>query len=351
MSDGPKVYLVRAGKSGEDEEYVLEHNTLVIGFIDVPSLASVTDYEGVYKVVDAAAPGAKPRAVGNRAGQLWAFAVAMQTNDLVVMPRKGTAQIAIGKVTGPYAFSRIGAASRHTRPVQWLRTDIPRTAFGRDLLNSFGAFMTVCNISRNDAEHRVAAVLAGQPDPGQTEEAVLPGAPTPTAVMVEPDDVPDLALQAHDQIVAHIQKNFRGHALAELVDAVLIADGWVTKLSPPGPDGGVDILGGRGPLGLDAPRLCVQVKSSAMPADVTIYRTLQGTMQTFKAEQGLLVCWGGFNKAVVSEARQGHFAVRLWESRDLVEAVYRTYEKLPAEIQAELPLKRVWMLVPEDDEA
>ena len=59
---------------------------------------------------------------------------------------------------------------------------------------------------------------------------------------------------------------------------------------------------------------------------------------------------GGFNKVVLKEARQGHFMVRLWDSRDLVEAVYRTYERLPAEIQAELPLKRTWMLVREDSE-
>jgi len=131
----------------------------------------------------------------------------------------------------------------------------------------------------------------------------------------------------------------------------LRADGWVTKASPPGADGGVDILGGRGSLGLDAPRLCVQVKSQNTPCDVTVLRTLQGTMQTFKAEQGLLVCWGGFNKAVLTEARQSHFSVRLWNSGELVDAIYRTYERLPAEIQADLPLKRSWMLVPEDGEA
>lgn len=74
-------------------------------------------------------------------------------------------------------------------------------------------------------------------------------------------------------------------------------------------------------------------------------------MQTFNAEQGLLVAWGGFNKAVTAEAKQGYFAVRLWESRDLVEAIYRNYERLPAEIQAKLPLERVWMLVPEEREA
>ena len=79
-----------------------------------------------------------------------------------------------------------------------------------------------------------------------------------------------------------------------------------------------------------------------------MYRTLQGTMQTFNAEQGLLVCWGGFNKGVEREARQGHFTVRLWDSKQLVNAIYRNYERLPAEVQAELPLKQMWILVPED---
>jgi restriction system protein len=208
----------------------------------------------------------------------------------------------------------------------------------------------VCTITRNNAEERVAAVLAGKPDPGYV---LAPGKPPKGGTTADDGEAQghDLALAANDQIVAHIQSRFHGHALAKLVDAVLAADGWSTKLSPPGPDGGIDIFAGRGPFGLDAPRLCVQVKSQNSPADVTVYRTLQGAMQSYKAEQGLLVCWGGFNKVVLNEARQGHFTVRLWESRDLVEAIYRTYDKLPAEIQAELPLKRVWMLVQEGDNA
>jgi restriction system protein len=92
------------------------------------------------------------------------------------------------------------------------------------------------------------------------------------------------------------------------------------------------------------------VKSQNVAADVTIFRTLQGAIQSFKAEQGLLVCWGGFNKSVLSESKQSHFTIRLWDSRNVVDAVYRTYEQLPAEIQADLPLKKVWMLVEEQGE-
>ena len=73
-------------------------------------------------------------------------------------------------------------------------------------------------------------------------------------------------------------------------------------------------------------------------------------MQTFNAEQGLLVCWGGFNRTVLQESKQGHFTVRLWDSSHLVGAMYRNYDRLPAEVQAELPLKQVWMLVAEDSD-
>ncbi len=349
MKEAPKLYLVRAGRNGEDEDLALGNSLAIIGFRDIPALDGLQDYDAVAKRVSDAFPDAKPKQLGNFAGQLWAFAVAMQEGDLVVLPRKLTSQIAIGRVSGPYAFREVNSEPRHTRPVQWLKTDIPRTTFGQDLLHSFGAFMTVCNVSRNDAARRVAAVLEGKPDPGLAMPAGTKVKESP-ATEDQAEAMPDLVQMAHDQIVARIQSRFSGHALTRLVDAVLQVEGWVTKVSPPGPDGGVDILAGRGSLGLDGPRLCVQVKSQQSSADVTVYRTLQGVMQTFNAEQGLLVCWGGFTRAVLQESKQGHFTVRLWESSDLVGAIYRNYDRLPAEIQAELPLKQVWMLVSEESD-
>ena len=347
----PKVFVVRAGANGEDEDYALENGLAIIGFREYGPLDHAKDYKELLNQVSSELPGLKPRAATNFAGQLWTFVHGMKEGDIVVLPRKLTSQVALGKVKGPYKYQQIGQEQRHTRPVQWIRTDIPRTAFAQDLLFSFGAFLTVCNITRNDAEHRVAAVLAGKQDPGLTIQVGKPpkvgdGASTDDGEV----DYANLAQLAHDQIVARIQSQFAGHELARLVDAVLQADGWVTRVSPPGADGGVDILAGRGSLGLDEPRLCVQVKSQNSPVDVTVLRTLQGSMQTFSARQGLLVCWGGYKKPVLTEARQSHFSVRLWESRDLVEAIFRTYDRLPAEIQAELPLKQVWMLVPKVEE-
>ena len=69
-------------------------------------------------------------------------------------------------------------------------------------------------------------------------------------------------------------------------------------------------------------------------------------MGNFGAEQGLLVAWGGFKQSVFDEARQLFFNVRLWDQGQLVQELLDHYGQLPADLQAELPLKRIWTLVP-----
>jgi len=42
------------------------------------------------------------------------------------------------------------------------------------------------------------------------------------------------------------------------------------------------------------------------------------------------------------------FEIRLWDSGDLVDVLLENYERLPEDLKAELPLKRIWTLVPEE---
>ncbi len=70
-------------------------------------------------------------------------------------------------------------------------------------------------------------------------------------------------------------------------------------------------------------------------------------MQKFNAQHGLLVSWGGFKSTVEREARRLFFDIRLWNDQKLVEELQNVYDDLPKEIQAELPLKRSWVLVEE----
>lgn len=98
-------------------------------------------------------PDEEQTTLQNWSRQLWAFAKRMELGDLIVLPLKGTDSLAIGKVTGDYEYKPDNPPeAKQTRPVKWLHTDLPRSRFDQDLLYSFGAFMTVCQIKRNRAE-------------------------------------------------------------------------------------------------------------------------------------------------------------------------------------------------------
>lgn len=336
------VWLVRQGKYGEQEPAALEKGVVTIGWNDLPDLSTVQDRDALADIYRQVRPDASGGKVANHVGQVWAFRSSIQQGDLVIVPLKTRSAIAIGKVAGPYYYTTdLGDGVRHVGKVEWLRTDLPRTAFGQDILYSLGAFMTVCQIERNQAEERIRAVLAGKADPG---------APAGEEEEIEEDGGRSLDIEqaAGDQILAHIQHNFSRHKLATLVDAVLQAEGYLTRVSPPGPDGGVDILAGTGPMGFGPPRLCVQVKSSPSPADVNVLRGLQAVLQNFHAEQGLLVCSGGFKSSVIQEARQNFFTIRLWDSGDLLAMILKNHDKFSDDLKAELPLKRIWALVLEE---
>jgi restriction system protein len=281
------VWLVRAGRFGAQEALALEKQLAVIGWYEMPNLNQGASKALMRDLCRQVYPDASEAKLNNFVGQLFGFVHGTMPGDLVVLPRKITSTIALGRVRGPYQYREDLGEVRHVRPVTWIRTDIPRTDVAQDLLYSLGAFMTVCRITRNRAEERFQQILNGQKDPAISDARAAPGESTgeeePSAEAA-PTDVERLA---EDQILRHIETHFKRHQLARLVEAVLLAEGNQTHLSPPGPDGGVDILAGTGALGFGHPRLCVQVKSSGTPCDVTVFRGLQGTMATFKAEQGL----------------------------------------------------------------
>ena len=47
---------------------------------------------------------------------------------------------------------------------------MPRSNFSQDLLYSFGAFMTICRITRTNAEARIAAMRSNNWEPEKTLE-------------------------------------------------------------------------------------------------------------------------------------------------------------------------------------
>lgn len=338
------LWLIRAGKYAEHEQRFFEDNRIYLtwGELTETNLSVASDYSAIKALMLEHYPNEPVRRVINWSGQVWAFALGMRVGDWVIVPKKHSGTIAIGEVLGGYEFDPTAPVMyRHYRKVQWLNTDVPRSAFDQDLLYSFGAFLTVCEIKRNDAEKRVRAM--GK----KGWEAVPLTQPTAAAKeqsngLATEDAEVDLEEVGRDAIAKVITQKFKGHGMARLVEAILKAQGFTTYLSPEGPDKGVDILAAGGAFGFDRPRICVQVKSGDAPSDRPEFTQLIGAMQGVSADQGLFVSWSGFKATVLKELPTQFFKVRIWNRDDLIEQLLENYDKIDQDIRAELPLKRIW---------
>ena len=87
---------------------------------------------------------------------------------------------------------------------------------------------------------------------------------------------------------------------------MLTGAGMQCRQSPPGPDGGINLVAGRGVLGLDDPIL-VQMKSGGQ-VGAPVVSQLHGVMSTHGASQGLLVAWGGLTKPAHDALKSSHCA-------------------------------------------
>ncbi len=333
-------WIVRADKHGEQEDGALKHGVVTIGWNQLPNLTNFKDKSELEEsYVEIYGPKKKMH-LANVLGQIWNFKENISIGDLVALPLKRKSGIAIGEITGDYEFKELDSNIKHIRKVKWIK-EFPRSVFDQDILFSLGAFLTVGKVRRDDAEERVRNMLKGQ-----IIKKVISEADDSESDILELD----VEQYTKDQLIKFIEKNFLGHDLTRIVDEILKAKGYVTKVSPPGPDEGVDILAGSGPLGFDSPKICVQVKSSQTPADVRIARELEGIIAKFKAENGLLVSWGGINNKAEQELSRSFFSIRLWDQDKLVDEIIKNYEKFSDEIKTELPLKRIWTLVDESDD-
>lgn len=325
-----QAWVIRAGRLGERDTWALEHGFSGAGFQDFPDFTECTTKDEVAALIQVALPGASTGRIHTHTGQLWALRSRVTEGDLLVMPLKTTKQIALGVKSSGYLYRAEDPErdKRHVVRVDWRRVDLPRTAVKQDLLFTLGSALSIFAPSKNNAVVRLEHLLTHGIDPGFASTMGLPGGGGATPIgdtgtegdVDTPELTTDIEQVAADQITVRIAEDFAGHALATLVTALLTAEGFVCTQSPPGPDGGIDVMAGRGPLGLDSPRLLAQVKSGGQIGSPVVTQ-LHGVMSTYGADQGLLVAWGGLSKQARDALRNQQMRVRVWEAADVVESV------------------------------
>lgn len=343
------AWVVRAGKNGENEQWNIEHGRATIRWQEIGDLSHAQSRDEVRAMVDEANPTDSPGRRANNTGQLWAFRALICPGDLVVLPLKLKAgYLQFGRVTGSYFYdsTQPDRTRRHSLPVEWFGEPISKSVIEQDLVFTINGILTVFQPSRNDAERRLEAIARGGVDPGFADGAS--GATSPVAdhavtEVTDPETAPTV-VAIRDRIRAHVAEQFREHELTRLVAEILTVLGFRCEVSPPGPDGGVDIIAGTGPLGLDAPTLIVEVKSEPTPIGSRVLRGLHSAMTQHSADQALLVAWGGVTRPAELEFKRDRTKMRVWDADALLDQLFLTYDRLPTATRARIPLQQVWVL-------
>ncbi len=167
------VWVIRAGKRGEQEQTALNNNVVTIHWNEFSDLSGVKDKNELKKLYQKVNPDDADNAykVGAGVSQVWAFRSSIKQGDLVIIPlRTQPSALAVGEVTGPYAFrTDLGEEVRHTIPVKWLRTDLLRSTLKQDLLDTLGWPKTLYEIKGHNAEPRIRAILRGDMEQGEND--------------------------------------------------------------------------------------------------------------------------------------------------------------------------------------
>ncbi len=322
------IWGIHGGKIGEADSLFLKKCHVALGWSRIGDLATLAPTRDAFKAkVTEAFPGFKPGAVPTAAGQLFRFTHEMKPGDLVLYPSKRDRQVHIGRIEGPYRYDPgLGENYPNVRAVKWLRA-LPRTKFSQGALYEIGSAMTFFQVKKFADEF--LAALEGKP--------TAPPADADATVAAVAEDIED---STRDFILKRLAQELKGHPLADFVAQLLGALGYRTRVSPPGTDGGVDIVAHKDELGFEPPIIKVQVKASEGSIGDPVLSSLYGKVES--KEFGLFVTLGTFTQQAKTFARSKS-NLRLIDGVELVKLFLQHYEQFDARYKGLIPLKRVYV--------
>jgi restriction system protein len=324
------TWMVRS-EGGELIPQFLE-GEVSIGWCEVGDLARLGSPEAIRTALRSRQPEASQGATANSVAMLHKFAAVINVGDHVVTYDPKQRQYWLGEVTGPYAFRSERRDFCHVRPVRWTPTPVKRDGLRVSSRNSLGSTLTLFSISPDvwaDLQSTLSGSSATQPELLADEERIE---------LSETRE--DTQERAHELIKDRLLK-LDDAQMEHLAAALLRAMGYRTRVTPKGPDRGVDVIASPDGLGFQEPRIKVEVKhrksTSMGSAEV---RGFLGGLRP--GDRGLYLSTGGFSKEAKYEAERANMPVTLLDLDDLATLVVSHYDQFDAEGRALITLVKVY---------
>lgn len=323
------VWMVRAGEGSRlfDD---FSKGYVAVGYNEMGDMSSVPDIESIRKRYSEAYPDAKKGAVANQVSMFHKFRSVVEVGDRVVTYDAKGRKYLFGTITGEHVYKPdLVGDYPNIREVTWdgkVERDDLRVASR----NSLGSTLTLFSINE-DVWNDILAAASGEPSGPATDEEAR-------------DDFEQIRQEtisrAHELIKDKIL-SLSDSDLERLAAAILRSLGYQTRVSPPGPDRGVDVFASPDGLGLEEPRIKVEVKhrprTSMGPSDI---RSFLGVLRA--GDKGIYVSTGGFTKEAKYEAERSTVPATLLDLDDLATLIVTHYESFDLEGSALIPLVRIY---------
>ena len=262
------IWVVRAGKGGAFADEFEKAGIAAIGFSSKKNISRLKSRDAFLSELTREHPNMKKGRLINWASQLYRFVHEVKEGDLILTPITDTREIIIGTCVGPCRYDpNREEVLPHTRSVAW--TDrISRDELTGRARNSAGSTLTLFSMNEHRAE--IEAIASGKGPEGASGAGSEEG----TGLQLY-EEVRGQAEELISDKIAHMDP----FDFEELVAALLRSLGYFARRTEEGPDRGVDVIAQSDALGLESPRIKVQVKRRSQRASAGDLRNFIATLR------------------------------------------------------------------------
>ncbi len=338
MSD---IWFVRAGKESVYAEDFLQKKVVAIGWVDLGEVDQSLSKANLVPLYKRAYSTQSDGSIQVAVSQIVRFMKEVKVGDIVMTHDRDRQMYYIGVIASEYQWKpEVIVELPRLREVEW-KHQVPRGLLSSDTNNTLGAIQTLFLVKGNSATEVQSKQQSIQPVPSVPASLTLP-----THTQEQNDlerEIRAELLEKSEQAIEDRIVRLQWDQVQELCAGILRAMGYRTTVSPRGSDRGVDVFASPDGLGLEEPRIFVEVKhrpnTSMGSQDV---RSFIGGRSA--GDRCLYVSTGGYTKEARYEADRSSIPVTLLGIVELRKLLVDYYEKLDEEVKSLIPLKRIHVL-------
>lgn len=328
----PNNWMIRAGRGGTYIEDFETKGYAAIGWARLGDLTQYANTDAIRTAYVREITQAKPQAMANAVAMMVKFRDHIRKSDTVISYDTETRQYLVGEDQGQYIYKpdEIGDYP-NLRVVRW-QGRVDRDALSQSAKNSLGSVLTLFSVS-DEVVAELRAALSGKPRKVETQDEAL-------AESGSFELLKDEIVGKSHELIKDKLASFLPEEMEEMVAAILRAMGYKAKVSPKGPDRGVDVIASPDGLSLTQPRIKAEVKHRYGSIGAPVIRGFIGTLRD--GDSGLFISTGGFTREARYEAERCAFPLTLVDMDDLSDLIVAHYENFDMEGRTLLPLISVF---------